>query len=220
MIDMKIVLLLTLALSVAACSPQVLIDKNNNYHGKTITENSVVATIEPYVSIDYDSEPSISMRIKHREACSAVAVTDQATTFLVAAAHCLIKPAQGKQFRYEYLNGVGTELATIEAISNDVVYASTEDSRLDPIQIDRSYVPSTNDQAFVVSSTFESVNSGHVIGKLSSVSYDTDNTIVRGWSGSPVLNKNGYVWGIVYGCLVENGETECEPNYTVVSKIY
>jgi trypsin-like peptidase len=206
------------ALSILACSNQTYV--NHTVTNPGVTSGSVVSVMEPYVAVDDDYDSGISMAIKLRESCSAFAVSDVDTTYLVTAAHCLSNPVPGAKFRYEYYEGIGTEVATVDVIRGDVAVATVNDSKLVPLRVNGSYHPTGLDLAVAVSVTYSDVSYGRVIGELTHGYFDTDQTIRRGWSGSPVLNEKGNVWGLLSMCKVTNGESDCDPDYAIVASIY
>ncbi len=203
-------------LFVLSCAQPVFVDKTKL--SPAITGDSVVALVESYVQNDGSGIP---VAVKSRETCSGFGATDGNAIFLVTAKHCLdLKP--GDKFRYEYTNGIGTEIAEVASFDGDVLFAIVNDKKLRPFEIDRTYEPRYLDLAISVSVPFQAVSYGRVVTSLGSNFYDTDQTIARGWSGSPVVNEDGNVWGVVSMCKVtrDKGNDDCDPSYAVVSMIY
>ncbi len=210
-------LILPLLLFITSCYQPVFVEKTS--FTPAITGDSVVALVEAYVKNDVDVVPE---SIQLRETCSAFGATDGATKFLVTAKHCLDHVKPGDKFRYEYTNGIGTEIAEVASFNGDVLFAIVNDKKLHPFEVDRTYEPRYLDLAVSVSVPFQSVSYGRVVSSLGSNFYDTDQTITRGWSGSPVINEDGNVWGVISMCKVtrDKGNDDCDPSYAVVSSIY
>lgn len=71
-----------------------------------------------------------------------------------------------------------------------------------------------------VSALYDTVSTGTVVAWLTGGWYETDQTVVYGWSGSPELDTQGRVWGIVSQCpVVYDVSTSgmCQAGHTIVA---
>lgn len=184
-----------------------------------ISDRSVVSIIKPVVITDKDGVPN---SMGYSTICNAFCVQDVDVPYLVTAAHCVDGMGPGSRFRYLSVNGIGSEWATLEWVdlAGDRAIATINDSSLVPFKVNASYYPEPGDVTIAVSSVYSDVSKGNVIGQLSDGWFDTTQNVTYGWSGSPVLNQYGQVWGIVSMCRLTDGEQDCDPDYSIVSSIY
>lgn len=217
---MKTLTLLSLLSALSSCSvPATIVPESLSPTHRPITDRSIVSIIEPYVTTDGSGVPN---GMAYSPTCNAFCVQDIDVPYLVTAAHCVENMGPGSRFRYMTNNGIGSKWATVEwvGVTGDRAIASINDPDLIPFKVNSSYYPEPGDSAITVTSVYSDVSRGKVIGPLSSGWYDTTQTVNFGWSGSPVLNDQGTVWGIVSMCKLDDGQQNCDPNYSIVSSIY
>ncbi len=217
---MKTLTLLSLLIALSSCSgPATIVPESLSPTHRPITDRSIVSIIEPYIDTDDNGIPN---RMGYSPTCNAFCVQDIDAPYLVTAAHCVQDMGPGSRFRYMTNNGTGSKWATVEwvGVTGDRAIASINDPSLIPFNVNSSYYPEPGDVALTVTSVYSDISRGEVIGELSHGWFDTTQTVTFGWSGSPVMNSQGTVWGIVSMCRLTDSETDCDPNYSIVSSIY
>lgn len=217
---MKTLAYLSLILALNSCSAGTYTYTNPITKSHlSISSRSVVTLIEPAVFSDAFGVPNA---LGYTDNCNAFCVRDVDAKYLVTAAHCVEGLSIGSRFNYLEPNGAGYGEATLEwvGVTGDRAIATFKDNSLVPLRVNAGYEPSGGDLAITFSSLYSQASSGHVIGELTNLWYDTNQTIDFGWSGSPVVNEDGDAWGIVSMCHPNDDESACEPNYAIISSIY
>ena len=209
-------LLVGLLLVLSCSAPTVMIRSTTDT--PSLTSASVVTIIEPNIETD---EYWVPIGYGWHATCNAFCVQRLGTNYLITAAHCVPDQKHGDQVRYLKPNGIGHGVGKLIWTSpeHDNAVVSVDDPDLVPLTIDAAYEPAMGDIAQSASSYYATESYGHVIGSLAPGYYDTTQSIVRGWSGSPVLNENGNVWGIVSKCSFDWLTMECRPGYAIVAEV-
>lgn len=213
---MKNLILFIIALFIAGCAPVKFYDSDHNWKHNPVTSDSLVKTMHAVVEMDEDGV--VPKRIRLIEWCHAFVADFAGSTKLVTATHCINSSMTGDTFLYEKYNGIGTSVATVDRVYNDVVIATVYDRSLVPLKIDPHYDPQIGDVAVNVS--YSGVSTGKIIGSLGDNWYDTTTTTFRGHSGSPMFNRFGYVWGVMSACTKAIDKSDCNHGYAIVSGIY
>lgn len=215
---MRLFIFLSLLFLLISCQSTTFI-KSDGANYVRVTSRSVVSIVKPYLTSDEDGVPT---GIGSYAACEAFCVKDVDKPYLVTAAHCVEGLAPGSIFLYQEPNGIGYGSAILEWIgkTGDRAIAQVDDTQLVPFLVNSSYLPEQEDPVVSISIHYNAISRGKVIGKLSEGWYDTTQTFNFGWSGSPVINQFGTVWGIVSKCRQSYGEDTCDPNYAIISSIY
>lgn len=149
--------------------------------------------------------------------CNAFAVRGPA---LVTAAHCVSGAKVGDAIRYRAPNGVGlgvARLTRLDEAHDNAVLSVDPGEGLEPLRI--SAPPPVGVPVLSVSSLYGATSRGRVIEQLGSGYFETSQTIVLGWSGSPALDEHGRVWGVVRGCSILVGAAECSPGRAFVAPL-
>ncbi len=182
-----------------------------------ITSDSIVTIIRPQV---LSNEDGIPVSVGYIEHCNAFSVRDYDNkSYLVTAAHCVDEI--GSDVVFEAPSGFGYGHAKV--IERDPAYdwaIATTDHRLQPLVLDATYEPLPGDAALTASSLKRASTVGTVVEELSYGWVQTTNDMTYGWSGSPVTNAEGHVWGIVSKCRLTEDLSDCEKNYAIIARIY
>jgi hypothetical protein len=208
-------LILFLLLFVLSCAPgSVQVSRSHS----SISNHSVVTLIAPILILDGKGIP---IGIGYADSCNAFGIDRLGTQLLLTAAHCLSGMEVGDEFKYREPNGVG--FGTAELIwldpAGDRAAASISDPLISSLDIDLEYVPNAGDETVTISSLHGGVSRGAVIGELAHGWFDTTQSVGFGWSGSPVVNEAGSVWGILSMCRLQDEESDCDPGYAIVTQI-
>ena len=194
------------------------------YPGADVTGASVVLLVRPERLTDEDGVP---VRVAFVGACSAFAVERSGQTVLATAKHCTGNAGLGAWVRYVEPNGVGYGMARLVwyDLAYDQALLSVDDDQLVPLEQVRP--PGAGAHVTAVSAYYEGVSAGTVLGPIGAGYYQTTQTIIFGWSGSPVLDDTGRVWGIVSKCPLASDPVEaqaagvgvgtCLPGATIVA---
>jgi S1-C subfamily serine protease len=202
------------------CTPSELSPRTT--HRPAVTAASVVTLVKPALQRQWAplaSEQWLDSGFRRRwvPCCNAFAVRGP---LLVTAAHCVADAELGAPVRYIEPSGLG--LGTAWLVSFD-----TADDRavLEPAPSNNlaalatAFPPRMGEPALSVSSYYSARSEGHVVARLGSGYFETSQTIIHGWSGSPALDADGRVWGIVSHCRQSDGAKECEPGRTIVAPL-
>jgi hypothetical protein len=152
--------------------------------------------------------------------CNAFAVLRDGETLLVTAEHCLHDKGLGDSVAYIPPSGWGLSHAEVVMLSEGMDQAllrPEEPGELIPLAVVPP--PAGAAAAVSVSSYFGARSAGLVTADLGFGWRATSITIRRGWSGSPVLDSNGAAWGIMSGCALRLGTTDCRNGYSKVAPI-
>lgn len=143
-----------------------------------------------------------------RGRCNAFALERKSgELYLVTAAHCLRERLLGSVARYLPPDGWGIDRAVLVKLEPARDYAELDVSRrggLEPLQVGPS--PGNGEPVLSVSAYFEEQATGISKGELSGSWFGTTQRIEHGWSGSPVLDAQGRVWGFLAKCETYQGE--------------
>ncbi len=155
-----------------------------------------------------DGNPSWgSMRDRFEPCCSAFAVRRGGATMLMTASHCVF----ARRMRYVPPSGIGlgtAELAERDT-AHDVAFMAVEDPEaLRPLELAAMPFEGARVRAF---SPMHGVSLGRVVASLGPWAFATDQTVVRGWSGSPEVDDEGRVVGLVVQCMPRVAGGECVP---------
>jgi hypothetical protein len=183
------VLLLVCALVALACAPRPIT-------GSQLTTASVVTLLKPAILADEDGAPTPPRWVP---ACNAFPVVlADGSVVLATAEHCAAVYPPGSNIHYLAVDGWGHGHASLLSRGDGVAFLAVADPLLEPLAI--GPVPEPGWPASVVSSLAEESASGHVLAILGPRYVATDLRVERGWSGSPMLNAAGKVWGVASLC--------------------
>lgn len=158
-------------------------------------------------------------RAQYVRVCSAFAVRGLAPrpgVWLVTAEHC----AFASRVRYLSPNGWGQAFATVEFTDKATDFAllrPDDPSELVPYSV--SYVPRIGENVRSLSAVYAGDSRGRLTTWLSGPYFETSQTIVFGWSGSPVIDSGGRVFAFVSKCPWNESFTACQPGRTIVSAL-
>ncbi len=184
-----------------------------------VSSTSVVTLLRVHRAEPFDSGAA-GTHDTWEPACSAVAVQGLTGTLLVTAAHCTPEAALGSEARYYAPNGLGQSRAILvarDAVHDLAVLEPREPAELAPLE--RTGVPSEGSPVLSVSSLYDARSVGVVVASLGQGFYETSQTIVYGWSGSPVLDAHGRVWAVVSKCPVLVGADTCMAGHAYVASL-
>ncbi len=209
---------LWLVYACSGCAPATLAPAGAQ--SPAVTGASVVTLVRPQARWTWgalSSEAGLTssgFKLQYEKSCNAFAVADAK---LVTAAHCVAGFAIGDELLYLSPDGVGYGLAELERVdaARDLAWAHAPGLTALPV----TSPPRDGEPALSVSSYYEAANYGVVVSKLSGGFYETSQTIIKGWSGSPVFDGHGRVWGVVSQCHLQDSGTECAPGYTIVTAL-
>jgi hypothetical protein len=146
--------------------------------------------------------------------CNAFAISGNR---LMTAAHCVPGVEPGGEVRYLSPDGVGHGIAILLSVNKDADLATCEAYGLTPLPV--TSAPRDGENALSVSSFYGQTSYGHVSAKLGQGFYETSLSIIKGWSGSPVLDTHGRAWGVVSRCYTVPETGECQPGTTIVTAL-
>ena len=184
------VLLLAVALVALACAPRPIT-------GTDLTGSNVVTLLKPVLGVDEDGvEPTPPRWVP---ACNAFPLRlPDGSVVLATAQHCADVFPPGYDIRYRAVDGWGHGHARLTRSAAGVAYLAVDDPLLAPLS--PGPAPEPGWPATVVSSLTEESATGRVLTRLGPGYVATDLRIEKGWSGSPVLNDAGRVWGVATKC--------------------
>jgi hypothetical protein len=186
---MRSLVFITLFLSLFGCAPRAIT-------GSSVNGASVVALVHPELGLDeHGIEPTAPRYVPY---CNAFAMLDGDRVRLVTAEHCT---DGATSIRYLAPNGIGHGHATLERrdAARDLAWFEPADAEgLAPLV--SGPPPRVGSRVSSVSKLFDATLRGTVTERYFGGFYETNQTIQRGWSGSPVLDDTGRVWGVVSGC--------------------
>lgn len=154
-------------------------------------------------------------RDRYEPYCGAFAVKRAGRVQLATAAHCV---GAGQSVRYVPPSGwgLGTAHVVFWSPDSDLAYLEPESSA-GLVPLDVAPAPGPGERVRAFSSVYGQTSFGRVTARLGFGWYETDQTIVRGWSGSPVVDASGRAVGVVAQCFTRGGE--CLPGITHVSAL-
>lgn len=153
-------------------------------------------------------------------ACSAFAVRGLGTlpgVWLVTAEHCAFTP----RIRYLSPSGWGHSFASVEFTDarRDLALLQPDNpGELVPYWV--GAVPQNGERVRSVSAVYGGQSLGQLDAHLSGQFFETTQTIVLGWSGSPVVDSSGHAFAFVSKCNLAYDKVpagECAPGHTIVS---
>lgn len=206
-----------LGLFAQGCAPATLAQAGAQ--SPAITGASVVTLVRPaarwtWGSLSEEGITSSGFKLRYEPSCNAFAI---AGGLLMTAAHCVNGIEPGGEVRYLSPNGVGHGIATLLSVNEAHDLATCEAQGLTPLPV--TSPPRDGEPVLSVSSLYEQISEGRVLGRLSTGYYETSQTIIHGWSGSPVLDTHGRVWGVVSQCTQAAGKLDCEPGRAIVTAL-
>ncbi len=185
-----------------------------------VTGASVVTLVRPearwtWGALSSDvADNGTGFRLRYEPSCNAFAIEPET---LVTAAHCVRGIEPGGEVRYLSPDGVGygfAELVRVD-LARDLAWARA--GGLKPLPV--ASPPAPGSVVISVSSFYEAVNTGSLVAQLSTSYYETTQTIIKGWSGSPVFDARGRVWAVVSRCHVASDSDDCIPGATIVTAL-
>ena len=152
--------------------------------------------------------------------CAAFAVVHYEQAMLATAAHCIPGAATSTtDLRFWAPNGWGHGHAGLVERNDgaDVAFLGvTEPGMLEPLR--SGPMPVIGETVHSYSPVFRASSSGRVSAWLGGGWFETTQTAVAGWSGSPVFNERGEVLGLVSKCPSPDGLARgCMPGRVVVA---
>lgn len=203
-----------------ACAPTALAPEGTST--PAVSGASVVTLVRPQARWSFGSLASenwtrATWRIGYVPSCNAFAVEHAGSQHLATAAHCVDGLKLGEAVLYLSPDGVGYGHAILSYVdpAKDVAFARASGLHSLP----RSSVPREGEAVLSVSSLYSSTSYGRLLSHLSMGYYETTQTIIHGWSGSPVFDARGRVWGVVSKCTQNAGANECEPGRAIVADL-
>lgn len=209
---------LWLLYSCTGCAPATLAPAGAQ--SPAVTGASVVTLVRPGVQWTWGSlatEQGLTdsgFRLRYLPSCNGFAIEGHR---LMTAAHCVAGVELGGEVRYLSPDGVGHGIATLLAVNDAEDLATCEAYGLTPLPV--TSPPRDGETVLSVSSYYGQTSYGVMRNRLSSGFYETSQTIIHGWSGSPVLDTHGRVWGLVSQCHMNADSSECAPGGTIVTAL-
>lgn len=155
-----------------------------------------------------------SMRDRWEPSCAAFAVERLGRVQLATAAHCV---TDGPEVRYFRTFGLGTARVQYLNEARDLAYLDVDDPALDPIAVGPA--PSEGEAVQAISPLYDATAPGRVDARYAEGWYETTQTIVYGWSGSPELDASGRVVGVVAKCPNTLQGQPCTPGHALVTAL-
>ncbi len=207
--EFGIVLMLTAALLVAlitSCAPE-------RPAARAGVSSASLVTIMRKVAATPESALDGSARDRFVPHCTAFAVRRLGRVQIATAAHCV---SGAQVVRYVPPDGIGLPLATVQYISEarDVAYLDCPSDGLVPLEIGPA--PGDGESVRAFSSLYRQTSLGRVITQYEGGWYETNQTIVYGWSGAPVVDGYGRAVGVVSRCPAPLGG-QCMPGHALVA---
>ncbi len=156
-----------------------------------------------------------SFRDRYVAHCGAFAVERLGRVQLATAAHCVY---EHDVWRYEEPSGWGHGLARVQFLdeARDLAYLDPADAEgLDPLQIGPP--PSAGERVRAFSPVYDQTAFGTVQADYGNGWYETSQTIVYGWSGSPEIDSYGRAVAVVAKCPATGDQ--CTPGRALVSAL-
>ncbi len=167
---------------------------------------------EPRATWGVGAEPGWSGKAEWQPYCTAFGVKRMGRVQLATAAHCV---PEGGRVHYLQHVGFGQAVASFTSEARDVAYLDPSGDL--PATLELAPMPPAGAHVGAYSSTFEPVSTGRVVTEYVLGFYETSQTIVFGWSGSPVVDDLGRVVGVVSKCPTTEGQ--CTPGHTIVASL-
>lgn len=162
---------------------------------------------EPALSSEAFGEHTGSYAAVWRGRCNAFALERAGALYLVTAAHCTTPRVLGAELRYLPPDGWGIDRAVLVKLDRTRDYAELRPERGGGlVALARGQAPGNGEPVLSVSAFFQEQAPGRSKGELSGSYYGTTQRIEKGWSGSPVLDAHGRVWGLLSKCETQEGK--------------
>lgn len=207
-----------LGLFAQGCAPATLAPAGAQ--SPVVTGASVVTLVRPAARWTWgnlSSEEGLTssgFKLRYEPSCSAFAIPGG---LLMTAAHCVEGIEPGGEVRYLSPDGIGHGIAKLLSVNKAHDLATCEAQGLTPLPV--TSPPRDGEQVLAVSSFYGQTSYGKVLAALASDRYETSFSIIKGWSGSPVLDTHGRVWGVVSQCNLGPDKLECAPGATIVTAL-
>jgi hypothetical protein len=149
--------------------------------------------------------------------CGAFAVRRSGRVQLGTAAHCVTAGGAG-DVRFVPPSGWGLGRAHVvyKSEARDVAFLDVEDAAgLVPLTMGAT--PGTGEHVRAFSPMYDQTSFGRVVDQYDGGWYETDQTVVFGWSGSPEVDGAGRVVGVIAKCPTTNAQ--CTPGRTLVTSL-
>lgn len=153
--------------------------------------------------------------------CAAFAIERAGKTMLATASHC-VPPGttSASPLRFYAPSGWGHGLAHLverDEVADVAFLAPAEPEMVTPLRVGQS--PLVGDSVWSYSPIYRERSAGHVTGWLGADWFQTTQTVAAGWSGSPVLDEQGAVVGVVSRCpsAYEGAVRRCSPGHVVIT---
>jgi hypothetical protein len=143
--------------------------------------------------------------------CSAFGVARAGRVQLATAAHCV--SSQPVHYRCR----AGVSLASVVFVSEARDVAYLDPLGCTPSALEPGPTPPVGEMLSAHSSLYAGPTYGRVVEHYVSGYYETTQTIVYGWSGSPVVDHLGRAVGLVAKCPSYEGR--CVPGHTIVASL-
>lgn len=207
-----------LGLVAQGCAPATLAPAGAQ--SPAITGASVVTLVRPvsrWTWGNLSSEEGLTssgFKLRYEPSCNAFAIPGG---LLMTAAHCVQGIEVGGEVRYLSPDGVGHGVAKLLSVNEVHDLATCEAQGLTPLPV--TSPPRDGEPVLAVSSVYGQTHYGTLVEALASSRYETSFSIIKGWSGSPVLDTHGRVWGVVSQCNLGPDKLECAPGATIVTAL-
>lgn len=155
--------------------------------------------------------------------CTAFAVVHDQQTMLATAAHCVPGDTTSlTDLRFWAPSGWGHGHAYLleRDDARDVAFLGlVEREQVEPLKIGR--LPLVGEPVSSWSPVFRETSAGRVTDWLNDAWFETTQSAVAGWSGTPVLDAAGEVVGLISQCpsALETAAKRCTPGRVVVARI-
>lgn len=158
------------------------------------------------------NDPIVVIQRAGEMVCSGFAISEHE---IVTAAHCVVPDDAVRIVTHEQYDTTASGSTKAEVVyhdpDRDIAVLKTPGTFLFPIHLREPHVGET---ITVVSALFGWVHSDGEVLYSSGLFADTDVTIKKGWSGSPVIGFDGAAVGVVSRCMAEytDGHAVCLPH--------
>lgn len=207
-----------LGLFAQGCAPATLAQAGAQ--SPAVTGSSVVTLVRPAARWTWgnlSSEEGLTdsgFKLRYERSCNGFAIPGG---LLMTAAHCVAGIEPGGEVRYLSPDGVGHGIATLLSLNEAADLATCEAQGLTPLEV--TSPPRDGETTLAVSSFYEQTSYGKVLNRLSTGYYETSVSIIKGWSGSPLLDMHGRVWGLVSQCHLRPDSSECDTSGSIVTAL-
>ncbi len=213
--DFGIVVLLLATLVLCAWSTACTSGRPAARAGVSSASLVTLMRLEP-AQVEPDLEGYGSEHDRYVPTCTAFAVKRLGRVQLATAAHCV---RDVLSVRYVPPSGWGLGIATVQDISEarDVAFLDVEQGELRPLEM--AAQPGTGERVRAFSAVYDQTSLGRVLAQYEEGWYETSQTIVYGWSGSPVVDDAGRAVGVVSKCPDTIQGMPCKPGHALVTSL-